>query len=217
MRSHEWLHHVSIAFVLLPFMIGVLRFNYLKEDYKLLLGYLTASVLVETWGEVTFLMGYKVNMVGYNIYTILEVTLLGLLYVRFIKTKLLKKIILVSVIVFDLLATVRCIIDPHSYDDLGWSLSSALLITYVLLFFYDLLKQPEIAVLTKYPMFWISAGILIFFSGTIFVFLFGKYIIADMDTMGDLWDMIKWLNIFYNILLTIGLCQKKSTIKFQSN
>ncbi|MDQ1087639.1 MULTISPECIES: hypothetical protein [unclassified Siphonobacter] len=217
MSSQEWLRHISIAFVLLPFIVGLLRFHYLKEDYKLLLGYLTASVLVETWGEITFFMNSKGNMIGYNIYTILEVTLLGLLYVKFIKTKLFKRIVLISIVAFDLLATVRCLIDPHAYDDLSWSLSNALLITYVLLFFYDLLKQPEIAVLTKYPMFWISAGILIFFSGTIFVFLFGKYIIADMDTMGDLWDMIKWLNIFYNILLTIGLAQKKSVIKIQPN
>ena len=212
MISQEWLRHFSIAFILLPFAVGMLRFKYLKEEYKLLLAYLTASVLVETWGEVTFFMGSKGNMIGYNIYTILEVTLLGLLYYQFIKTQVFRQIVLISIVVFDLLATYRLIADPHAYDDLSWSLSNALLIVYVLLFFYDLLKQPEIAVLTRYPMFWISSGILIFFSGTIFVFLFGKYIISDMDAMGDLWDMIKWLNILYNILLAVGLYQKKAVV-----
>lgn len=206
MSAEEWLRHLSAGSVLVPFGISLYRFR--AKGYGWLTAYLLVAVLAEAAGTYTYFAGYADNLFVYNLFTIGELTCLGLFLRTLVRTSWMRKGMLGAIVAFDLAAAVRYIRDPYGYDNVTWGLSNALLIVFVLLFFVDLLRRSdEVERLGQYPPFWIASGMLLFFSGTMLTYFFGTYVIQNYRLLGDLWRLGRWLNILFHLLVSIGLLQ----------
>ena len=60
--------------------------------------------------------------------------------------------------------------------------------------------------LLKYPPFYFISGLLFYFSGTLFLFLFGNLILKEgSEAFLDSWMLNLFFNIVFKILLFIGI------------
>lgn len=207
MSFEDSIRHVSTASILLPVSISLLRWREMTASFPTLLIYLWLTLLVESWGTYTLLQGTLDNGYVYNFYNIAEFILLSLLYYRYFDRWPLKRLVLVLNGLFVPYALYRFIRMSSSYDGTVLGLENALLILLVLLFFYQLLNKLEVTHLSQFPMFWISAGILMFFAGSFFIYVFSSYLVSPdkYATLRDLWDIPRYLNIVFHLALATGI------------
>jgi len=79
-------------------------------------------------------------------------------------------------------------------------MSSLIIISYSIFYFYRLIVEMPSAHVHRLPMFWFNSAFLLYHSGTIFLFAFTSYLISVMKD--DLWYY--W--IFHNALCVIEYC-----------
>jgi len=79
-------------------------------------------------------------------------------------------------------------------------MSSLIIISYSIFYFYRLIVEMPSAHVHRLPMFWFNSAFLLYHSGTIFLFAFTSYLINVMKD--DLWYY--W--IFHNALCVIEYC-----------
>ncbi|MCY7349074.1 MAG: hypothetical protein LH606_00165 [Cytophagaceae bacterium] len=207
MSSEEFFRHVSTATILLPVGVSLLRWRAMVAGFPTLLAYLWLTLLIESWGTFTLLQGTTNNGFVYNFYNVAEFVLLSLLYYRYFDHPELKRLVLVLNGLFVPYALYRFLRMSGGYDGTVLGLENALLILLVLLFFYQLLQNLEITHLSRFPMFWISAGVLVFFAGSFFIYVFGSYLVSPEKyaTLRDLWNIPRYLNIVFHLALATGI------------
>lgn len=106
--------------------------------------------------------------------------------------------------------------DFNRLDSFALSVGSLSLIFFSLIFFYQLLNNLNIKNIFSYPHFWINVGVLIYFSGSFFTFIFAEYIAFSKDEkIIHFFSISAVLLFFHRIFLAIGLWFSKTPI--QSN
>lgn len=84
-----------------------------------------------------------------------------------------------------------------------------LFIGLALLYFYQLLQQQPVLALERQPLFWLNAGVLLYFSVNLFVFLLQNWLLqlpaADAVAV---WSIHSVVNILANFFYTLGLLCK---------
>lgn len=82
-----------------------------------------------------------------------------------------------------------------------------LMLLLCILFFGRLLLKLDVPNLLAYPYFWFATGLMIYFSGTLFLFLYASKYLA----MGDItyWLIHSLLNILLNIIFAITIWKGK--------
>ncbi|NOT75128.1 MAG: hypothetical protein HOP08_09390 [Cyclobacteriaceae bacterium] len=86
--------------------------------------------------------------------------------------------------------------------------SSIVFIIYSIFFFYRLIQDLPTTQIQRLPMFWINAGFLIYYAGTIVLFIISDYLInVKNDPMISYWSFHNFLMIIRHIIFAIGLWQ----------
>lgn len=74
-------------------------------------------------------------------------------------------------------------------------------------YYISLLKRPIHRYLEQQPMFWLASGWLIYFAGTLYLFLFSKELLA-VDSF-HFWEIHAILNIGLNVIYVIGFLKER--------
>lgn len=111
------------------------------------------------------------NLFLFHILVPLEYPLLATLYYKVFQGRLLKKAVAFSVPLFVgicifLSLFVQDIRTNNSYASI---LESILMIVWTLCFFRELMLLQQVTLLYRYPMFWISVGLLFYFTGSLLI------------------------------------------------
>lgn len=177
-----------------PFIISFYRLRHFRTEYQTVFIYVWLTCIFEV---VNSLMAFQRinNLHLYNLFGIVEgVILLGVYYNFFKPQSRNRKVIFLFGILFLLFGCwnitlgqgYRTIMNSFTY------LCSAffLLIT-VLLYFTQMLQNPEVISLRYQPKFWFSVGALLYFSGSFFVFMFAELVVNGKKDLGyfDLWSI----------------------------
>lgn len=86
---------------------------------------------------------------------------------------------------------------------------SVLFIGLALLYFYQFLQQQPVLPLKKQPLFWLNAGVLLYFSANLFVFLLQNWLTHLPATEAvAVWSIHSVVNILANSLYAVGLLCK---------
>jgi len=93
----------------------------------------------------------------------------------------------------------------NNFSTYSRPLASLILIFLVLSFFYNTLKELKIESLDKEPVFWLNIGVLLYFSGSLFIFLFTNYFQASNEALLTLWGIHAIFNIILNFTYAIAL------------
>lgn len=201
------LTYISAFSGLLPLISCIARFKILSRTLNVLLFYLCVTVLVEAIGFL--LSTYNIqNYSVKNIYTFTECTCICLMYYLQIKNSLVKKI-LVSVYVIFLTLSVLLLVLMKAYnrpDHVINSLEGWIVLMTGSYYLFELYSDLSIQSLSGYYFTWINAGLLIYFSASLFMFFFNDYIEKiGLARYYKIYSIHLTANILLNILISIGV------------
>lgn len=137
-------------------------------------------------------------------YGLVEALILLMFYHSTLSIKKLVPLLGIAFILFYLLNSIYY--EYGGFNTIGRSVECLLIAFLALLLFYKFFKQEEDIFIERSPLFWINVGVLIYFSGAFFTFVFSKYILSDQP----LWILHNVSNILKNIFLAIGLWKVKA-------
>jgi len=160
----------------LPLILIILKKAYIDPSFKLLLLYLIIKLLIDV------LMLYSAarhtnNIWLFNIGIPINYILLGGMFYSKFDSPAIRKALISSMIgfllftIWDVLNSNPDINDLHNHRAVLFAktVEGVLIITLILLFFYEIIKSLQIPNLLTFPFFWVCAGLLLYYSSFIFV------------------------------------------------
>jgi hypothetical protein len=206
--------------IFLPLGIGIYRYKSLQIEGRIVFGYLCLSFLI-----MEVVMWYTVIKSMQNHYLLnafypIEFLMLSSIYWITLKTPLYKKIILcvaIVIITFIIGSHIINLDNFNRFNSVANAVANLGLMFFVILYFYELLKELHIVKLSNHPMFWISVGIILYVSINFFLFIFGEFVMFNSSKEISKLSLIitSISTIIFRIFLTIGLWFSKTPI--QSN
>lgn len=197
---------LAAASIFLPFIIIVLskkKYEYPLTFLKYLI-FFTAlvEVIVETlwWHSVN-------NLPLLHLYIIVEFALLGWMYHLYLYKLLGRYLIPLIIVAFCTFSIINSLFiqSIFTFNTYARAIENLLLILLSLAYFYKMLKELKVKYLEKDPMFWINSGILVYFSGNLFIFIFSNYILPHKSLNMLFWSIHATLNLFIYTFYAIGL------------
>lgn len=179
---------LSQASVFLPVIAGYTYYKKLDTAFRLLFYFFVLSVFFEIQTNISIHL-YHNNMPGLHLFTFLEMLAFSAVYLFYFKKKMpyVQPLISLNTIVYVIAAIagvgINGIWAPNS---ISRTYSSVSLTCYVLIFFYDLFVSDIKLYCWQYPMFWISIGVLIYFSVNLFYFMLINYLIKNAAFTGQI-------------------------------
>lgn len=209
-----WFHileRISVSSSFIPLFICLIRFKVSNTEIKILFIYIFVSVLSEVFSLILAEQYIKNNIV-WNMFTVLECTLIARIYFLRSEVEKSRRIITFFYFLFLLLAFATLILKK------GFNLPQSILSIYeswffIILsysYFFKMVRELNVDRLTDYYFAWINSAILIYFCMSFFLFLFDWYLEqSDLATYSILYTPHLLVNIAYNILLSIGIWKFK--------
>jgi hypothetical protein len=139
---------------------------------------LTASSFICNFITATLWLNVQPNMHIANMYVVLEMVILTFIYRDNLKDILSHKVIETTLLVFSIFAVWNMYNIQGFYEINSYSrtLESVLMIIFSLMYFYKIMQKLESDNLVKEPMFWLNAGVLLYFSANVFIFVFSSFV-----------------------------------------
>jgi hypothetical protein len=203
----------SIA-VLLPIIIGSKTIR--KGEFTPFLVIMTYCIIYAVFEVIGwyYVLNHWHNHFLQNTMSYLDIIFLGLYFYLILEKRTIKIIVLILVIVTLTLTLWSHIVTGRDYnrlDSFALSVGGLSLIAMSLLFFYQLLNNLDVKNIFEYSHFWITCGILIFFSGAFFTFIFSEYIAFSLDkNITQYFQISAFLLFIQRIFLAIGLWFSKT-------
>jgi len=198
--------YLSVYSGLLPlifFIPYIFKFKTLSPVLKVLFFYCLYSILNEGWSELT---NHKPNFYVANIYTYVECISIAVIYYKISDNKANFLWLCIFIAVFTIFFMLSCFFwgNINGVQNILMTFEAIFIIVLSIIFFFRLINNSQVTELTDYYFFWMNTAFLVYFSGSLAVFLFLKYIqrTNPTDIMKGLWMVHLFFNIVYNILLS---------------
>lgn len=200
---------ISDFISIIPIIIGVFFYKSLSKEFKLLLYFLVVYFLLglySTWLSVLT----KNNIYILNFVEILEISTICLIffqinsqsYKRFLMITLLGSAIFVGFWKFDFIEFAYF---PYVLNRLSY-------VIIVFIYFHTLLSEISAKNILTHPPFWLCAGLVIYSTGSVLIFLFGKQIFsinAPDKLFLQFYNIISIINIMFRLLIGVSFFVSK--------
>lgn len=208
------IHYVKWV-MLVPLVVGILRWRTLALNQKLLVGLAFCSFLTEIIADL-FVTWTGNNMGVYHFYTLFEFVIIILVfhygYERFLNQKVLIGLVVVFLGVWALESWNTKLL---AFNSLSTTLEGIILIILSISFFAVTFRRLDIPNLSSHPIFWVGAGILIYFSSNFLLFAYHELLVRVTEKLGpenqsyfEIWFIHSFMNIALNLFYTRSLlCQ----------
>lgn len=138
-----------------------------------------------------------------NSYTIVEYFVYCSFFLMVLQTTNIRKFFLIGYIAVGSILFYFTLKDFWTHiNDITMGIESIVMIFSSAAYFYIMLRQLKYDSPFSNPFFWLNSAILIYFSGSFFVFIFIDYRVPNMSW--DLWNIHSIVRIIFNLLLVIG-------------
>ncbi|PHI19095.1 hypothetical protein CEQ90_14355 [Lewinellaceae bacterium SD302] len=203
---------------IIPFLIGVARFGQLslvqKRVYWLVILYAGTEILASRFiidNIWVHIFGSRTNLPLLHVFTALQTWFVLRCYRDYLDETVGRKMYWLMVTGFILFAAGNAVfydgifrLNPHAR-----ALQSFMLLPVAIGYLLSLLRKAELTKLETDPLFWFSAFVLLYFSGSFFVFLGSNYFISQPELLVALYGIHSILSIVALILFTIILWIRK--------
>lgn len=204
---------IAPSIVIVPITIAISRFRSLDKPGKILLGYLFLNGLV---GLIMTILGYcRLPNLGFYHFASVFLTIQLLLFFRsIIASKLLRKLILISIFLFPILEIFNTIYFQPLSQFNSYMLSLQCILIIVCSFLYWMNKEPEENLKwTDSSQNFMVTGLLLYFSSAFFVFNFSNYITQLLRTENIfIWNIHAAITIILYIFIAKGYYKFKRSM-----
>jgi hypothetical protein len=106
---------------------------------------------------------------------------------------------------------------PFSFNSYSFTLAALILTIFALLYFKYLLERLPVNFIHRTPMVWINIGVLVYFSGNIFLFILNNFFTMGVEgNQRYMWILHNFLNVLQNLLFLIAVIQQMRTRKAEN-
>jgi len=200
---YTYIAQISVFATFLTLIVALLKHKTLTKEMRVLFLYVCIAAGIEIFSLILTNLNIQ-HLYLFNLFTIAECTILSLFYQKIFSLKKYSTLILFLLACFYGLFIYDYFFlhGGHNMNVLSIMAESFILIGFSLFYFYSLAKKMEYVNVLSNPLFWVNSSILIYFSGSLFLFIFSNYILKEPDSR--LWTIHAILNIVYNTLLIIA-------------
>ncbi|MCU0471226.1 MAG: hypothetical protein MUF58_21820 [Arcicella sp.] len=216
----SFITYVASLSLIIPILVGIIRFKDLQSNMLMsIFVYLCLYAIFEIVAWYYVINGWQNHFLG-NTVTYLDILFWSYYYHNLLDSQWFKKIVIAFCIVSTVIVGFSHFAIDKDYNRLnsiGLSIQNLTIISYALLFFFQLINNLNVRYLSLYPHFWIGIAVLIYFSIVFFVEIFAEYITfnRDKEFAHAYWEIKEYLTFFHRIILAIGLWFSKTLL--QSN
>lgn len=213
---YQVIHNISALSILLPLGAAIFYFKRFTNTFKILAIFFIVSSVFELALVMMVRYGRPNNAPLIHLFVVVSLIFFGIVYYRTLFNPWLKKLVLFLVPVVIVISIINSIYIEGiwAFPAISNSAQSVLFILFSLLYFHQLLTRQEFVHIEKQGLFWINAGILIYFSSNIFLFMLYNRMIDSITYY--FWIIHSITNIIANILYTIGLlCKPQKPTSYQ--
>lgn len=209
------LYYISAGSVLAPLLLCVYKYRTLNRVLRVLFLYLLVSASVEVLCPLTLKYSMSHFFVLQNVFTLLEIALLLVIYL-FHASAPLEKRILRGLLLTLLLFGVLTFATGGRMDDNDFLIKPVLSVVMIGLSIYnyfivlrDLLRGT--AHVEAYYFTFLNASVLIYFSTSFLYFVFGRYLETCPKPIFEMISILNMTaNIVYNGLMAVSVWMKKT-------
>jgi hypothetical protein len=192
----RYLIHFTSFLIFLPTLIGLYLFKKLIKEFQVLTIYLFLFGLVEL---SNYILGQQQIKTIFILHLFIPVEFMFLAYIFQLNFDnwLSKKIVILIIFFFTLLSILNSIFlqSIDSFPSYTRYLESILLILLSLTYFYQVFTELKVEKLWEEGMFWFSTGLLIYYSGTMILYLSSNYLMKTVD--------MKLFAFFFNLVQSV--------------
>lgn len=212
LMSHSYL----AAF--LPSIVAIFRIKNGNLPQRILSILVFTSLFVELFarfGESLF--GIKNNLFLLHIFTIIEFALIALIYQGSLKVFKRKNIMYGLIAGFSIYSILNSLFHESifQFNAYARAIEALIIISISLLYFYSTLKNMTEKHLERSPIFWVSAGSLLYFSSSLFIFIYSNILFGDNRNSITIWGLHAIMSIIHYIFYTIALWVKPQNQHYQ--
>ena len=201
---------VTHLVILLPLLIGLFRYRYLKPEMKWVMGYFATDFIAETVSLLLMLRGGTTLHIQ-DIRSCLNMVMLaGIYHAALIRPGQKKVIVAIGAagLVLGLVFYTGDSVSPWVQTVFRiYAMGAAL--TY----YNAILSDLNLKKLQHHSLFWFSAGLLFYAGGTLFTMLFNQYLYDEKtsDAVFDkYWNLMQILYILFCLVSALGLWVSKN-------
>ncbi len=201
-----YLTYTSVFFALLSLFIAIYKKTYKDATLLPIFWLMLIYLLVAGWDVFSSKTGVKGHML-FRGCSFAEITCFSLFYYKLLRPRKWKNMISLGYNIY-------CFIGLWDYyerynanmEQKSVLLVAALLILYSLITFLYFNNRTFDRSIMALPEFWINTAVLLYFTGSMMVYIFNGYLKAyPDDIITYLWNAALISHIIYNMLLSIGL------------
>ncbi|WP_353722485.1 hypothetical protein [Dyadobacter sp. 676] len=201
-----------VLFTYLPVLVAALmaslHYRSAESAVKLLCGLIFFALFIESISRIFWFFRVS-NLFLWPIYITVEFGLLTWMYSLVLGQKWLNAARGWMIGGFTAIVLVREL-GQHGQsvwiDNAGRSIESVIVIFLALAYFYKVFQELKVQNLLLEPFFWVSAGLLLFFSGNFLIFIFMNFILLYSKNLNDqIWVIHALMNYMLYITYAIAL------------
>lgn len=193
--------------LVLPLIAIAFRFKRFTRPFWILCSLLIVAAIVSYTAYILYKNRLN-NMHLLHIYTILEYALWSIFYYQLFEKKHIKRFIIGSIVVFIIFSILNTIFwQPlKMYNSYSRSVEGAFLLCFSIAWFYKVFINGKITKLEAHPVFWINAGVLIYFSGSFLLFISNNFLLElSTQEFFQAWALHGLFLMIHYIFIAIGI------------
>lgn len=197
---------IAFWFTVLPICVGILRFKECSYGLRSLVVLSIVSITVDSLTEL--FRGTVGAAYIPRVFTIAEFTLITVFFLgELTRPKIRRTIIAVNILFIGVVIVDLLLQGTMQFDDLSTGIESIVFLIYSVTVLFFIMRDMIYRNLLSTPQFWIIAGIMIYFGGNVFLFVFSNYLISiSIDLFTAFWyGLHGTMMISFSTLISIGL------------
>lgn len=202
----RWVSYLGLLLMILSGVWICTKAIFRISPFQYFSWYLILSILINL---PAFVLAYnlKNNLPLLHLFTLVELLLVGLFFAEVLGLKTNQKYkwllaAMIGLVVFNTMF----IQNIFTYNSYSKTLSQVFLLGMTVIYFFKI-DQTKERVAPKYlvPLNIILGSLLVYFAGSIFIFMSSSFLITNADVLNKLWLVNGFLSLFFQILIFYSL------------
>ncbi|UOQ55327.1 hypothetical protein [Hymenobacter cellulosivorans] len=216
----EYLEQIAGLVVLLPLGLGVWRWPRLPTTLRLLTGYLAFTEIVLLTSSLVELYWPVWSISLWHLFTLVQTLLFLRIYYLTLTSPALRRLLPAVVVAFTAFALLDSLYleGLHQMNSYTHVLQSALLIGLALLYFEQLLNELRVIRLEQDPLFLVSTAVVLYFSGTVLLYVFVNKLSAPADYASHqvIYTLNSMVNLIQYVLFALAFWYAGQSLSYHS-